>query len=184
MANNSTGLLIAAGAAVLLLSGKKKKSSGGSSGGGSGGTPSESPYGSFDPSADDPIYEGGTPPPSSGGAEADTAKWNAIQKGLKILGYTEVGSPTGSPSEATYNALKLFQRDWNTMIGYMASQDAPAVGKTVYTTIDEDGAWGPATKARYDKAMGAFGNPPFEVEDLFMSLNSFRDMAAELKKKF
>jgi peptidoglycan hydrolase-like protein with peptidoglycan-binding domain len=179
---NSTGLLIAAGAAVLLLSGKKKKSSGGGSS--SGDTPSESIYGTFDPSADDPVFGGDTPPPSSGGAEVDTAKWNAIQKGLKILGYTEVGSPTGSPNEATYNAIKLFQKDWNTMIGYMASVDAPAVGKTVYTTMAEDGAWGPATKARYDKAMGAFGNPPFEVEDLSMSLNSFRAMAAELKKKF
>lgn len=184
MAKGNAGLLIAAGAAVLLLSGKKKKSSGGSGGGTGGDTPSESPYGSFDPTGDDPIYGGDTPPPSSGGAEADTAKWNAIQKGLKILGYTEVGSPTGKPNAATHTALKLFQKDWNTMIGYMASKDAPAVGKTVYTTIDEDGAWGPATKARYDKAMGAFGNPPFEVEDLFMSLNSFRDMAAELKKKF
>ncbi len=180
---NSTGLLIAAGAAVLLLSGKKKKSSVGGSGIG-GGTTSESPYGSFDPTANDPVYSGDTPPPSSGGGESDTAKWNAIQKGLKILGYTEVGSPTGSPNEATYNAIKLFQKDWNTMIGYMASMDAPAVGKTVYTTIAEDGAWGPATKARYDKAMGAFGNPPFEVEGLLMSLNSFHDMAAELKKKF
>lgn len=179
---NSTGLLIAAGAAVLLLSGKKKKSSGGSSSGGS--TTSDSPYGTFDPSSDDPVYGGETPAPSSGGAEVDTAKWNAIQKGLKILGYTEVGSPTGNPNEATYNAIKLFQKDWNTMIGYMTSIGAPAIGKTVYTTIDEDGAWGPATKSRYDKAMNAFGDPPFESKDLLMSFNSFRAMVAELKTKF
>ena len=130
---NSTGLLIAAGAAVLLLSGKKKKSSGGGISG--GGTTSDSPYGTFDPSADDPIYEGGTPPPSSGGAEADTAKWNAIQKGLKILGYTEVGSPTGSPNEATYNAIKLFQNDWNSFIEYLDSVESPAVGKEPYHCV-------------------------------------------------
>jgi len=177
MAKSAAPLLLLGGAFLLLAGGKKKSS-------GRGGTSSEPSYGTFDPSSDDPVYGGGTPPASSGGAEADTAKWNTIQKGLKTLGYTEVGSPTGTPNEATYNAIKLFQRDWNTMIGYMASQDAPAVGKTVYTTVDEDGAWGPATKSRYDKAMNAFGNPPFEVEDLLMSFNSFRNMAAELKTKF
>jgi len=177
MAKGTAPLLILGGAALLLMSSKKKKSSG-------SGTLPESPYGTFDPSADDPVYGGETPGPSSGGEEVDTAKWTAIQKGLKILGYTEVGQPTGKPNAATYTALRLFQKDWNTMIGYMTSIDSPAVGKTVYTTTVEDGAWGPATKYRYDKAMNAFGNPPFEVEGLLMSLNSFRDMAAELKKKF
>jgi len=177
MAKSNTGLLLGVGAAALLLMGGKKKKGGTSNAGKSVGL-YDIPPGE--------VYPGNTPPPSTGGggeSESESEKWKPRQKGLKILGYSEVGAATGLADASTSTAIKLFQTDWNTLIGYLDSVGSPAVGNSPYTLADEDGAWGPMTQARYDKAMHEFGYPPVEVEDFSMSFNSFRDMVAELESR-
>lgn len=180
-------LLVAGGAALLLMGGKKKKSSSG--GGVSPAGPIYGPDATDDPMA--PVYPGAGPvpgsspqvPPAAPAGQSDKEKWTERQNKLQALGYAQYsGFVTGKADAPTSTAIEEFQNEWNWFVAHLEQMNPQIDYKTPYTAITSDGAWGPATSSRVDKALNKFdGVSAIEVEGLAEPVYNFHGMISGLR---
>jgi hypothetical protein len=188
MAKSAAPLLLLGGAALLLMGGKKKKKSSGNAVAEAG--PFYGPGATDDPMA--PVYPGAgplpsgstQPPPAAPSGQSDKEKWTERQNKLQALGYAQYsGFVTGKADAATSNSIRDFQDEWNWFVAHLEQMNPAIEYKAPYTKITSDGAWGPATSSRVDKALNKFdGISAVEVEGLSEPVYNFHGMIVGLQQ--
>jgi len=96
---------------------------------------------------------------------------------IEALGYSEL------LAHSLPLAIGQFQVDWNWFVDYISAMNPDIDYEEPYTHTEDDGSWGPLTKARAAKALGKLsGIEPVYIEDIDRHVMNFNAMIRGLEE--